>query len=166
MRDADRLTCWQPSLTLGRNEHVVRCAMPIAILSLAVVGAQFPNKMGPGRRFEIELCTPGEPIELVPEPKNPADPYAIAVFSVRGVQLGYLSAERAPWMGAQLSRGREVRAALEKTRAGAVIRVAFDGGEAKLPEHKVEAPPKECIDPELQFDDDPDPDWPEGDWLT
>lgn len=141
--------------------------MPIATLSLAVVGAQFPNRRGPGRRFEIELCTPGETIELVPEPKNPADPYAIAVFSVRGVQLGYLSAERAPWMGTQMSRGREVRAVFqEKTRAGAIIRVAFDGGEPKLPEERAELPCKGGIDPDVEFDPDPDPDWPEGDWLT
>lgn len=65
-------------------------------LSLFVVGAGHPNKRGGDRRFEALLCAPGEPIELVPEPRNPADPNAVAVFSIRGVQIGYLTAERAP----------------------------------------------------------------------
>lgn len=30
----------------------------------------------------------GEPVLLVPEPENPADPQAIAVFNERGVQIG------------------------------------------------------------------------------
>lgn len=47
-------------------------------MSLHVVGANHPNADGGNRRFEILLCVPGEPIELIPEPKNPADPNAIA----------------------------------------------------------------------------------------
>jgi hypothetical protein len=45
-------------------------------LSLAVVGIDFPNpdKSRSNRRFEIALCRPGDPVELRPEPKNPADP--------------------------------------------------------------------------------------------
>lgn len=42
------------------------------------------------RRFEILLCAPGEPVELLPEPRHPADPNAIAVFSSRAVQIGDL----------------------------------------------------------------------------
>lgn len=64
-------------------------------LSLHVVGAGHPNRRGGDRRFEILLCVPGEPVHLVLEPKNPADPQAVAVFSGRGVQIGYLTAERA-----------------------------------------------------------------------
>jgi hypothetical protein len=41
--------------------------------SLAIVGIDYPNKRGPGRRFELEICKPGEPIELRPEPDNPFD---------------------------------------------------------------------------------------------
>jgi hypothetical protein len=38
--------------------------------SLAIVGIDYPNKRGPGRRFKLEICLPGEPIELRPEPNN------------------------------------------------------------------------------------------------
>ena len=55
-------------------------------ISLAVVGGDFPNRRGPSRRFEIEICKPVEPVQLVREPKNPADPRAVAVFSTHGVQ--------------------------------------------------------------------------------
>ncbi|MDO7841108.1 HIRAN domain-containing protein [Sphingomonas immobilis] len=97
-------------------------------LSLAVVGSQYENKRGPTRRFAIEACSPGDPIELRSEPKNPADPYAVAVFDAAGVQMGYLTAERAPWIGGMILDGREIAAVFQhSTSWGAVIRVAFDG---------------------------------------
>lgn len=103
-------------------------------LSLHVVGANHPNVDGSNRRFEILLCSPGEPVDLVPEPKNPVDPFAIAVFSTRGQQIGYLTAERAPWIGGMLRNGRELHAVFqEATPSGAAIRVAFDGEQAVLP---------------------------------
>jgi hypothetical protein len=108
--------------------------MPITQLSLAVVGADYPNKRGPSRRFELEICQPGEPVELRPEPKNPADPRAVAVYSCRGIQLGYLTAERCGWIGGMISDGREMQAVFqEKTHYGAVIRAAFDGETPVLP---------------------------------
>ncbi|WP_409592301.1 HIRAN domain-containing protein [Sphingobium sp.] len=60
-------------------------------MSLAVVGVQFPNRDGSDRCFEILLCPPGEPVELRLEPHNKHDPLAIAVYSARAVQTGYLS---------------------------------------------------------------------------
>lgn len=108
--------------------------MRLPQLTLAVVGADYPNKKGPGRRFEIAICAPKEPVELRPEPKNPADPLAIAVFSTRGVQLGYLSAERAPRIGQLIRQGVEVTAVFqEATRYGAAIRAAFHGEQPELP---------------------------------
>lgn len=108
--------------------------MPITALSLSVVGADYPNKRGPTRRFEIEMCKPGEPVHLVPEPKNPADPRAVAVFGARGVQIGYLTAERCPWIGSLIAEGRELRAIFQrKASYGAIVRVAFDGEEPVLP---------------------------------
>lgn len=111
--------------------------MPLPSMSLAVVGADYPNRRGPGRRFEISLCKPGEPVELVPEPNNPADPRAVAVFSCRGVQLGYLSAERCGRIGRLLRQGRQVRAIFQDAASwGAVIRVSFDGETPTLPAPK------------------------------
>jgi len=104
-------------------------------LSLAVVGVGFENKRGgPSRRFEVEICRPGEPIELVPEPKNPADPRAIAVYSTRGIQIGYIRAERAPLVGNALRRGGVKAIFQQSTPWGAVIRVHFDGSEPTLPQ--------------------------------
>ncbi|RSV11641.1 hypothetical protein CA235_18395 [Sphingomonas sp. ABOLF] len=103
-------------------------------LSLAVVGADYPNKRGPGRRFELALCSPGELVELRPEPENPKDEYAVAVYSARGVQLGYLTAERAPYIGRMLRQGRDVAAVFQELTAyGGVIRAAFDGERPVLP---------------------------------
>ncbi|MBB3910865.1 HIRAN domain-containing protein [Sphingomonas desiccabilis] len=121
-------------------------------LSLAIVGAQHPNKRGPSRRFELALCTPGEPVELVPEPGNPADPQAVGVFSARGVQIGYLTAERAPWIGAMLRSGREIEAIFQEvTKFGAVARVAFDGERPLLPEAK----PPSAVEDDSGFWPDP-----------
>lgn len=126
--------------------------MPLPQLSLAVVGADFPNKRGPTRRFELAICRPGEPVELRPEPKNPADPLAVAVFSERGIQIGYLTAERCGRIGALIREGREVLAVFqEHTTFGAVIRAAFDGDRPVLPAARAESPPE--------------PDWwPDEEW--
>jgi hypothetical protein len=103
-------------------------------LSLAIVGVDHPNKDKSDRRFEILLCAPGDPVAVEPEPRNPADSNAIAVFSERGIQIGYVTAERAPYIGGIIRSGTEVRAIFqEKTQWGAVIRVAFDGGAPTLP---------------------------------
>lgn len=103
-------------------------------LSLAVVGADHPNKRGPTRRFEIAMCVPGESAELRPEPNNPADPQAVAVYSARGIQIGYLTAERAPWIGSMIRNGREMAAIFQATTPyGALVRLAFDGEQPELP---------------------------------
>lgn len=129
--------------------------------SLAVVGAQYPNKRGPTRRFELNLCKPGEPIELRPEPKNKADENAVAVYSPRGIQLGYLTAERAPWIGGMIKQGRVITAIFQnQTAFGAWIRIAFDGEQPVLPtDNRLEHAADEG------FSDDPGPDfYPDEEW--
>lgn len=103
-------------------------------LSIAIVGIDYPNKRGPARRFELEICRPGEPVDLVSEPKNQFDEHAIAVFSRRGIQLGYLPSERAVLIGTLMRQGHEVRAIFQalEPKVG-WIRVAFDGEEPVLP---------------------------------
>src|SRR3546814_18106532 len=89
-----------------------------------VVGADYPNRRGPGRRFEIELCRAGEAVELRREPNNPADPRAIAVFSARSIQIGYIQAERAQLVGTLLARHPAAVAIFQRTDPrGAVIRI-------------------------------------------
>ncbi|WP_328589514.1 HIRAN domain-containing protein [Sphingobium yanoikuyae] len=70
---------------------------------------------------------PGEMIDLIPEPENEFDPQAIAVYSCREVQIGYVKADRAARIGALLGT-TEVRAVFQRAaQFGAWIRVAFDG---------------------------------------
>lgn len=102
-------------------------------ISLAVVGIDFPNKRGPSRRFAAELCRPGDPIELRPEPANKHDPRAIAAYA-HGIQLGYLTAERCGRIGQIMGAGTEVEAIFQRLdKTAAIIRVAFDGEFPELP---------------------------------
>lgn len=138
--------------------------MPLPALSLAVVGVKHPNrdKSRSNRLFEIRLCSPGDPIELRPEPKNLVDPRAVAVFSDRGTQLGYITAERAPRIGALIKEGVEIRAVFQvQTPFGCWIRATFDGSEPVVDVHaqvvKSMAPVGDGADPDPGFY--PDPVW-------
>jgi hypothetical protein len=105
-------------------------------MTLAVVGIDFPNtdKARSNRRFELLASAAGDPVSLRPEPRNPHDPNAVAVFSARDVQVGYLSAERAPMIGARIRRGEVVEAIYQgMTGSIAYIRVRFGGGMPSLP---------------------------------
>ena len=103
-------------------------------MSIAVVGIDYPNKRGPARRFELQICRPGESVELRAEPQNKYDEHAIAVFSSRGIQLGYLPSERAVLIGTLWRRGTEIRAIFQQLdRAVAWVRLAFDGDDPVLP---------------------------------
>jgi hypothetical protein len=124
-------------------------------LSLAVVGLNFANRDRSNRRFEMALCAPGEPVELRLEPKNPADPNAVAVFSARGVQLGYLTAERAPWIGAKLRNGEEHRAVFqEPSPTAAWIRIRFGGDAPTLPPTRPAKPPIDDFPADAEPPDD------------
>lgn len=130
-------------------------------MTLAVVGIDFPNedKARSNRRFEAMASAIGEPVTLRPEPRNRHDPHAVAVFSQRDVQLGYLSAERAPLVGARMRRGEEVAAIYQGLKGSvAYIRIRFGGGAPVLP------PERKRPEPEASASDDgfyPDPDGPE-----
>lgn len=108
--------------------------MPVTTLSLLVKGADHRNKRGPARRFEIAMCSPGDPITLELEPENEVDRNAVRILSERGIQIGYVAAERAPWISSMMRSGREIRAIFqEATKLGAVIRITLDGSSPKLP---------------------------------
>lgn len=115
--------------------------MAFPSISLAVVGVDFANRKNKvPRRFEIATCRPGDPVELAPEPKNPADPNAVMVLSERGIQIGYVKAERAPLVRRMMREGAEVRAVFQESAPwGAVVRVTFDGSDPELPHPAVEA---------------------------
>ena len=131
----------------------------IPALSLLIVGTQFPNQRGPTRRFELELCRAGENIELRPEPKNPADENAIAIYSCRGVQLGYVASVRAALLIGYIKSGATVRAIFQgRGPTGGWVRVTFDGSEPTIPNKSAAAARSE---PPIDAGDDtgfwPDP---------
>ena len=84
--------------------------MGINDFRLRLVGAQFDNEDGSSRQEELSRCVVGDPVELVREPDNPHDPSAVAVYSCRRVQIGYIGADRTAWIGSKLDRGYPVRA--------------------------------------------------------
>lgn len=136
-------------------------------LSLHVVGLAYPNddKSKSNRQFEARLCAPGEAVHLVPEPKNKHDPHAVAVFSARQIQLGYLSFERCGWVSAKIGEGQPIEAVFQSLHGDvAVIRARIGGGAPTLPEPKPEPKPKPAPEPEPSMDDEdfyPDPPAPE-----
>lgn len=135
---------------------------PIPAMSLAVVGVQYLNVDGSNRRFEIELLAPGDPVDLVPEPTNKKDPRAIAVFGRDAGQLGYITAERAPRIGALIKEGAEIRAVFQvQTPFGCWIRATFDGSEPVVDMNAVAVKPMAAVgdgaDPDPAFE--PDPVW-------
>jgi hypothetical protein len=126
-------------------------------LSHAIVGADHPNKgKGPSRRFAIALCKPGDPVRLISEPRNPADPQAMQVLEASGIVMGYVRAEQAQWIG-KLWREARITAIIfqQATKFGCYVRLGLDGEAPILP------PPP---DPNVTPDDSgfyPDEIWPD-----
>ena len=135
-------------------------------LTLAVVGIDFPNadRSKSNRRMELMLCAPGEPVELRREPKNPHDANAVAVFSGRGVQMGYLSAERAPLIGRRMQQEEHVAVFQALVGGMGYVRIRFGGGPPTLPDPSEAETRNPSPGPTATFDPDafyPDPEGPE-----
>lgn len=135
-------------------------------MSFAVVGADHPNKRGPGRRFELAICAPGETVLLIPEPKNPKDPDAVAVYSCREVQIGYITAERCGIVRRLMAGGATCNAIFQaSTSYGGIIRATFDGTFPTLPSPTPS--PSRSFGPLPNYNSDedsgfyPDPDYPD-----
>jgi hypothetical protein len=115
--------------------------------SLAIVGIDYPNAKGPTRRFELEICRPGEPV----------DEHAIAVYSCRGIQLGYIKSERAVFIGTLWRQGHTSAAIFQAldTSCG-WIRIAFDGDSPALPafDREESGPIDDGFFPDPIYDDD------------
>lgn len=123
-------------------------------LTLAVVGIGYANADKSSRLFEISLCRPGDAIELRPEPRNKHDPRAVGVWRVGGGQMGYVTAERAGWIGQRVQTEETVAVFQGQAGSAAYIRVGFGGGAPSLP--------VASMGHDAQRDDFyPDPDGPE-----
>ena len=130
-------------------------------MTLSVVGGIHPNADGSNRLFEIALCGPGEPVQLIPDRENQHDPSAVAVFGARGIQIGYLSAERCGWIGSKLRLGEEIIAVFQSgAKGGALIRVSFSGLAPILPKMPPKTATTRCP---AEWDDAfyPDEIWPD-----
>lgn len=137
--------------------------------TLAVVGIDFANADGSNRRSEAMMTLPGDPVDLRPEPRNAHDGNAVAVIGPRGVQFGYVNAERAPFVAARLARGEEAAAIFQGISGGAAyIRVRFGGGTPTLPpvapppvSARAPRPPRRLnpYDPHAFYPDEDGPEW-------
>jgi hypothetical protein len=96
-------------------------------VSIPCVGARYPNRSGGDREFEIKVSVRGDALKLEHEPRNPADGNAIKVLSSRGIQMGYISADRT-WLIHRAWRSeRSVHAIFQGAYPGGCwIRVGFD----------------------------------------
>lgn len=111
-------------------------------MSLIIVGADYPNKDKSNRRTEILWSAAGELVELIPEPKNPVDPQAVAAYSARGVQIGYVGSFQAQLIGSYIKRGRVVGCIFQSVhRDGAIVRLGLDGEAPTLPDDEIESSP-------------------------
>ncbi len=110
--------------------------------SLPAVGEWFDNEDGTIRQAELARCEPGEQVQLVREADNPHDRMAVAVFSSRGIRIGYLRRDRAAWIGSKIDRGYDVRAIVERVKGsylpgamlGLDMRISMDPDVADEPE--------------------------------
>ena len=130
-------------------------------MTLAVVGIDFPNADGSNRRSEALMTLPGDRVGLLPEPRNRHDPHAVAVIGPRGVQLGYVNAERAPLVAGRIARGAEATAVFQGIdRSAAYVRVRFGGGAPTLPPERGDRPGAPAADASDGFYPDEDgPEW-------
>lgn len=93
-------------------------------------------------------------MELRPEPDNKADPYAVAVYSARGIQLGYVPAERCARIAALLGQGREIIAIYQGRDAHrGYMRLAYDGEQPTLPPTRITIQTEQDFWPDPTWDD-------------
>lgn len=110
--------------------------------SLPACGEWYENEDGTSRQAELARCQPGDVVDLVREPENPHDRMAVAIFTRRGIRVGYLRRDRAVWIGSKLDRGYDVRAIVERVKGthlpdatlGLVVRVNMEGDDPELPD--------------------------------
>lgn len=108
---------------------------------LPACGEVYENEDGTSRQAELALLTPGDELHLIREPMNEHDPMAVAIFTSRGVRVGYLARVRAIWIGSKMDRGQPVNAIVERVKGaalpgsplGLVMRLNMDGEEPELP---------------------------------
>jgi hypothetical protein len=117
-------------------------------LSELVPGAIVFNVAGPSHRQDAlqgPAFAPGEPMKLIPEPKNPYDRNAVAVWDTNHQRhIGYVPKDLAPAVG-RIYRGREP--------IGATVSFEFLQGRRRMAVSVLVAPAASLQTPIIQDDD-------------
>ncbi|KQN11984.1 hypothetical protein ASE79_08170 [Sphingomonas sp. Leaf28] len=138
-------------------------------LTTSIVGIDLPNEDASKRNWCM-MCAPGDLIELRLEPTNPFDANAVAIFSDRGTQLGYVSAERAPLIGKRMKEDDATAVFQAMHGNGAYIRIRFGGelptlpppvpdGEKRPPPRQMRPAQRPVYDPHAFYPDDEGPEF-------
>lgn len=91
-----------------------------------VAGLTWPNPDGSSRQGIARTLQPQDELLLVPEPDNPVDPNAVAVFTAAGDQLGYLEARLARELTLRWKRCIQTRCFVRALRErGDTVGVSF-----------------------------------------
>ncbi|PWR24811.1 hypothetical protein DKG74_07015 [Zavarzinia aquatilis] len=75
------------------------------------------NVDGSSRQQILTRCRAGDPVELRPEPTNPHDSNAVAVY-VSGRQVGYVSRQKAPRILRDIECSRIIFVSVYKVSGG------------------------------------------------
>ena len=75
-------------------------------IDVDIVGESFDNRDGTSRQAELRRCEALETASVTRERDNPVSQDAVAVFSARGVQIGYIGKSRSVTIGEALDDGR------------------------------------------------------------
>ncbi|MCZ6556600.1 MAG: HIRAN domain-containing protein, partial [SAR324 cluster bacterium] len=81
-------------------------------------------------------CDQGEALALVREPLNSHDSNAVAIFTMSGQQLGYISRDLSAEIAERLDRGSPVTARISDITGGTAERPTF-GVNIEVTKHKL-----------------------------
>lgn len=86
------------------------------VFLVGVKGESFPNADGTSRQDIIRCLRKGEQVQLVPEPTNPHDRWAVKVLTQAGQQIGWLPSDARD--ASTLMRGEPLVATVHDIRGG------------------------------------------------
>ena len=112
--------------------------MPFDHFFSKIAGVSFTNRDGSSRQAALARCRAGENLRLVREADNPHDEEAVAVYSKRGEQLGYVTERANDDVAIWLDDGMRVEAFITQITGGApgehhganIVLVRVDGEES------------------------------------
>jgi hypothetical protein len=107
--------------------------MRVLRLDVPIVGISYERRAEIAERF----AEVGDPVYLVREPDNPADPNAVMVLLRQGYQIGYVPREEAEKLAPLLDAGYKQRAWIKKIVQGEVYPLPYMVAEIYQPDADV-----------------------------